>query len=472
MRMRLLNADGSDGEVSGNGVRCLAAFADLAPRRPAPARRHDTSWARGRSRWRTWPDVSAWPPTWGPRGCAATSSRSPWTDPRDFGDRLAAESGAGVRDGDGHVAGQPALRALLRAGDWTTRCLARLGHLLRTIRSSQPTLNRRVRDGEDALSCRRAVLGALAAELHRASGTGARPSAVRVACSRGPRGLARASRLRRRPARHRLARGRRQRPAGGRGARLLFEGTWKAAGGREAAALALAVLGLSRPQPGGGRRRGRQGRAPAGRRAAARPSHPRWCASERRAHRGGRARWRAAAGARSSTWAARPLMPGLIDLHTHLTRPAGRALGSRPSPPPPRPGRAVGARNARVDAARPASPPAATWGRPGAYVDVDLRNAIERGRGARPASHCVAGNYVSSITGGAGDARQFSIYVDVPTVAQPGGRAGRDREGHRARTSSTRADFVEAAGDRRGPLKSIRPARSSTRTPEIQARGR
>jgi hypothetical protein len=27
----------------------------------------------------------------------------------------------------------------------------------------------------------------------------------------------------------------------------------------------------------------------------------------------------------------------------------------------------------------------------------------------------VAGNYVSS-TGGAGDARQFSMYVDVPTV--------------------------------------------------------
>src|SRR5688500_12626834 len=27
VRMRLVNADGSDGEVSGNGVRCLAAFA-------------------------------------------------------------------------------------------------------------------------------------------------------------------------------------------------------------------------------------------------------------------------------------------------------------------------------------------------------------------------------------------------------------------------------------------------------------
>ena len=30
VRMRLLNADGSDGEVSGNGLRCLAAFAVCA----------------------------------------------------------------------------------------------------------------------------------------------------------------------------------------------------------------------------------------------------------------------------------------------------------------------------------------------------------------------------------------------------------------------------------------------------------
>jgi diaminopimelate epimerase len=36
VRMRLVNADGSDGEVSGNGVRCLAAFA--AGRRGLSAR--------------------------------------------------------------------------------------------------------------------------------------------------------------------------------------------------------------------------------------------------------------------------------------------------------------------------------------------------------------------------------------------------------------------------------------------------
>jgi len=48
------------------------------------------------------------------------------------------------------------------------------------------------------------------------------------------------------------------------------------------------------------------------------------------------------------------------------------------------------------------------------YVDVDLRNAIDQGVVPGPRL-MVAGNYVSA-TGGAGDARQFSIYVDVPTV--------------------------------------------------------
>jgi len=48
------------------------------------------------------------------------------------------------------------------------------------------------------------------------------------------------------------------------------------------------------------------------------------------------------------------------------------------------------------------------------YVDVALRDAIDQGAVPGPRLS-VAGNYVSS-TGGAGDARQFSIYVDVPIV--------------------------------------------------------
>ena len=107
------------------------------------------------------------------------------------------------------------------------------------------------------------------------------------------------------------------------------------------------------------------------------------------------------------------LLPGLIDLHTHLTDEVGtnweRALLTTT------PGRAAifGAKNARdtlmagFTTCRDMGP---TW----PYVDIDLRYAIEKGAVPGPRL-LVAGNYVSS-TGGAGDARQFSIYVDVPIV--------------------------------------------------------
>ena len=51
-----------------------------------------------------------------------------------------------------------------------------------------------------------------------------------------------------------------------------------------------------------------------------------------------------------------------------------------------------------------------TW----SFTDVDLRDVIDAGLLPGPRM-LVAGNYVSA-TGGAGDARQFSIYVDVPAV--------------------------------------------------------
>jgi imidazolonepropionase-like amidohydrolase len=107
------------------------------------------------------------------------------------------------------------------------------------------------------------------------------------------------------------------------------------------------------------------------------------------------------------------LLPGLIDLHTHLTDEVGThweevLLKTTP-------GRAAlfGGKNARdtlmagFTTCRDMGP---TW----PYTDVDLRYAIEKG--AMPGPRLmVAGNYVSA-TGGAGDARQFSIYVDVPVV--------------------------------------------------------
>jgi imidazolonepropionase-like amidohydrolase len=107
------------------------------------------------------------------------------------------------------------------------------------------------------------------------------------------------------------------------------------------------------------------------------------------------------------------ILPGLIDLHTHLTDEVGtnweRALLTTT------PGKAAifGARNAHdtllagFTTCRDMGP---TW----PYVDIDLRYAIDKG--AMPGPRLlVAGNYVSA-TGGAGDARQFSIYVDVPIV--------------------------------------------------------
>jgi len=107
------------------------------------------------------------------------------------------------------------------------------------------------------------------------------------------------------------------------------------------------------------------------------------------------------------------LLPGLIDLHTHLT--GDERVHWEDALVKSTPGRDAlwGARNARVTllagftSVRDMGP---SW----PYVDVDLRRAIDDGAVPGPRM-MVAGNYVSS-TGGAGDARQFSIYVDVPLV--------------------------------------------------------
>jgi imidazolonepropionase-like amidohydrolase len=107
------------------------------------------------------------------------------------------------------------------------------------------------------------------------------------------------------------------------------------------------------------------------------------------------------------------LLPGLIDLHTHLTDREGVHWEEALVKTTPSQAALWGARNARVTlmagftTCRDMGP---TW----PYVDVDLRDAIEQGAVPGPRL-LVAGNYVSS-TGGAGDAKQFSIFVDVPTV--------------------------------------------------------
>ena len=105
------------------------------------------------------------------------------------------------------------------------------------------------------------------------------------------------------------------------------------------------------------------------------------------------------------------------------------------------PGRAAiyGAVNARTTlmagftTARDMGP---TW----PYVDIDLRYAIDKGSVPGPRLQ-VAGNYVSA-TGGAGDARQFSIYVDVPIVRNLAD--GVDQVRHVVRTNlKNGADFIK-----------------------------
>jgi imidazolonepropionase-like amidohydrolase len=120
-----------------------------------------------------------------------------------------------------------------------------------------------------------------------------------------------------------------------------------------------------------------------------------------------------AAGARVVELGDATLLPGLIDLHTHLTDRFGVHWEEALVTTTPPEAALWGARNARVTLAagfttcRDMGP---TW----PYVDVELRDAIEAGAVPGPRL-LVAGNYVSS-TGGAGDARQFSIYLDVPLV--------------------------------------------------------
>jgi imidazolonepropionase-like amidohydrolase len=119
------------------------------------------------------------------------------------------------------------------------------------------------------------------------------------------------------------------------------------------------------------------------------------------------------AGARQINLGDATLLPGFIDLHTHLTLRGDMHWEDALLKSTPADDALWGAHNALVTlmagftTVRDMGP---DW----PYTDVSLRNAIDAGAVPGPRM-LVAGAYVSS-TGGAGDALQFSPYVQVPLV--------------------------------------------------------
>lgn len=107
------------------------------------------------------------------------------------------------------------------------------------------------------------------------------------------------------------------------------------------------------------------------------------------------------------------LLPGLIDLHTHLCGKYGVHWEDELIKTTPAFSALWGAHNARVTLLAGFTT-VRDMGTAWPYVDVELRNAINAGAVPGPRMF-VAGSYVSS-TGGAGDAQQFSVYVQVPSV--------------------------------------------------------
>jgi imidazolonepropionase-like amidohydrolase len=105
------------------------------------------------------------------------------------------------------------------------------------------------------------------------------------------------------------------------------------------------------------------------------------------------------------------LLPGLIDLHTHLTIEPELHWEDELLRSSPQRAALAAAMNARITL-EAGFTTVRDMGTSWPYVDVAVRDAIDAGWIEGPRMQ-VAGAYIST-TGGAGDARQFGPWVDVP----------------------------------------------------------
>ena len=159
------------------------------------------------------------------------------------------------------------------------------------------------------------------------------------------------------------------------------------------------------------------------------------------------------------------ILPGLIDLHTHLTGKVEIQWEDQLLRTTPGQSAIFGVKNARdtllagFTTCRDMGP---TW----SFVDVDLRDAIEQGVVPGPRLQ-VAGNYVSA-TGGAGDARQFSIYVDVPLIRNLADGVDEVRKAVRTNLKNG-ADFIKILATGAVLSKGIPPGAQQYSEEELRA---